>query len=128
LDDGSAAAVRQTLGVAFETGSNANGEFARYADGTQICWNVVRTSVSEGHTVNSSGWYVSDVTPVTFPVSFASVPNIDTTSKRSSPDQAIIFAFCNSPSASGFGIYSARTIASTASGFTQEYVAIGRWF
>jgi len=33
-------------GAILERGANANGEFVRYADGTQICWSTVQTSTS----------------------------------------------------------------------------------
>ncbi len=36
----------QPTGAVIERGSSANGEFVRFADGTQICWHVVTSSSS----------------------------------------------------------------------------------
>lgn len=55
-------------GAIIERGSNATGEWVRYADGTQICWRSGTTST----TINSlytTGLYVGDIT-VTLPVVF----------------------------------------------------------
>ena len=67
-------------GAVIESGSNSNGEYVRYADGTQICWQQLdmgtRTRFGSG---SSSDPYRSDTSDWTFPSSFSGEPNITAT-------------------------------------------------
>ncbi|MGI1292167.1 hypothetical protein [Enterobacter kobei] len=61
-------------GAVIEKGSNSNGEYVRFADGTQIC----RMAVAAADAVNknvatagSLGGYRSSQNPVPFPANFA---------------------------------------------------------
>lgn len=60
-------------GAVIEAGSNANGSFTRFADGTQICRLAETLSV----TTTASGGVFSDtgLTPWTFPAAFVSSPS-----------------------------------------------------
>lgn len=63
---GSAAAypLLGSTSAVFQRGSNANGYWVRFADGTQICWNhLLQTS---SYAANSQSSY----TQVTFPIAF----------------------------------------------------------
>lgn len=51
-------------GALIERGSNANGDYVRFADGTQMCW---RSGIGSG-VVETQSW--------TFPVSFSSSPTV----------------------------------------------------
>jgi hypothetical protein len=44
-------------------GSNTDGEYTRYPDGTQVCWHTLTPSAAAG-------------TVWTFPISFSSIPNV----------------------------------------------------
>ena len=64
-------------GAIIEQGSNANGEYVRFANGLQICQKTF--SSTEGTfsgtieiTTHSNGWYNSPQVQWTFPASFAS--------------------------------------------------------
>src|SRR5690606_1728366 len=63
-------------GAIIERGSNANGEYVRFADGTQICWRrwestgITPPSRSEG--VLTGGAYYNRIW--TYPISFSSAP------------------------------------------------------
>jgi hypothetical protein len=65
--------VSQSGGVAtgaiFERGSNVNGEYVRFADGTQICWGrVLDIAVTESFGI--SGMFRSGLFSWTFPATF----------------------------------------------------------
>jgi len=53
-------------GAIFERGSNANGEYVRYADGTQICWKTDVTFTRAANSIVNYSW--------TFPATFSSIP------------------------------------------------------
>lgn len=59
-------------GAVIERGSNANGEYVRFADGTQICY--LRTSLSFGINVAFLGGYRSAEQNWTFPAAFIGSP------------------------------------------------------
>lgn len=105
------AAVQKLDGVNIvERGSNANGEYVRYADGTQICWGSTSTGASGPVT-----W--------TYPVAFASSTRVigqidsDTTTfhshQNSSLNQVQVNAWNNA------GVRLVRNMRN---------LAIGRWF
>jgi hypothetical protein len=66
LDDGSAAAVRQTLGVDSEIGANANGSYVRFANGFQVC-GAPSVPITKSTDATASGSW-------TFPVAFSATP------------------------------------------------------
>ncbi len=59
-------------GAILERGSNADGGYVKYADGTMICWHLVTSSASAAVT-----W--------SFPAQFAAAPNIQMTVGAASP-------------------------------------------
>ena len=67
-------------GAIIERGSNANGEFVRYADGTQICWRSSGTpearglSFSERTESGFTGYFAAD--DWTFPAVFSQAPAV----------------------------------------------------
>ncbi|WP_353618908.1 hypothetical protein [Tropicibacter sp. R16_0] len=63
-------------GAVIERGSNANGEYVRFADGTQICWHVLDL-VGGGDVTISANW--------TFPAGFTGDPVVHLTSKAPPP-------------------------------------------
>jgi len=87
-------------GAIIQRGSNANGEFVRYADGTQECWisiNVPNSNVAAGgYAQLTGGWtfpaaFVSASVPVVVPAphgSYASAYRVgfDSTSNTSVPN------------------------------------------
>jgi hypothetical protein len=64
-------------GAIIERGSNANGEYVRYADGTQICSNLLVGASAAMTTATGSIFYTGTAfARLTFPASFADVPVI----------------------------------------------------
>lgn len=115
-------------GAIVQRGSNSNGEFVRFADGTQICWhrwNVGGTSINVGALTNALVGYW------TYPAAFI---NANTTSAygNSAFDGGENFScrlFCGAIEASvqiQNVTNSSRTAAFASTGV---YIfAIGRWF
>ena len=56
-------------GAIIERGSNANGDYVRFADGTQECWVYTAASTAQGDTTGFGGSW-------TFPATFATTPTV----------------------------------------------------
>ena len=113
-----------------ESGSNTNGKYIKFADGTLICWhNIVVTSIPT--TTTTGSLYCSNsITPFpSFPVSFVGDNPILSLQGESDGDSNlwwIVKSQNNSTTAvRGIRIYSATSI--TISNARLEYMAIGRW-
>ncbi|WP_242485546.1 phage tail protein [Pseudomonas sp. TH43] len=113
-------------GAIVERGSNANGEFVRYADGTQICWRV-DTFASVAIT-GASGYifFASPAPSVAYAVAFVSTPATiqffeGTGASWSGPAGAA--------SATAWpACYPFAEVAKTLTGARLSRIAIGRWF
>lgn len=109
-------------GAIIERGSNANGEYVRYADGTQICWGVSFMTTDTAY--GTTGLYYS-VYPAltTLPASFVDASYRITAAATSTnilpggavPDSGSAFRIT--------GMYSAN-----ASVIGVHWMAIGRWY
>jgi phage baseplate assembly protein gpV len=117
--------VSQTSGVPtgsiLEKGSNANGEYVRYADGTQICWNYNAGSLAS---TSASGSLFRTTTEVTwtFPKVFIVAPVV-----IASPNITSRFGAVGAvtTTTADFRHFSAVTAAATVDTMV---TAIGRWF
>lgn len=60
-----------------ERGSNANGSYVRYADGTQLCWgSLIRTGVAVNNSSTTSGCHFENsAQTITFPAVFIAAPS-----------------------------------------------------
>lgn len=105
-------------GAIIQRGSNANGEYARYADGTQICWTATPGLVPPAG-LSSFQW--------TFPIAFSSRPGFAAMTpdvgSGSDPRQysAVTQYGAGSASSVRFQTYMATVVGCGA-------FAIGRWF
>jgi len=118
-------------GGIIERGSNANGEYVRLADGTQVCW-FVSMAGRTFTTSQTGGGYRTDALNYTYPAAFVAAPAV----------MAMNNGNLNAATAagSGFPFWAPGTGGSTTTltmymfsmnnasvtGFM--YVAIGRWF
>jgi hypothetical protein len=70
--------VSQTAGVPtgaiIESGSNANGEYVKFADGTLMCWQEWAVESMADYTTREETW--------TFPVAYTAAPNLSATGVR----------------------------------------------
>jgi hypothetical protein len=120
------AAVAQVAGVptggVLERGSNANGEFVRFADGTLIC---TRTNLSVTNASTAVGQLFRSSANVTwtFPVAFSAAPVV-----KSDCDNADCWATVGAAPTTTTVQLRAVSPVSQAAALTIRAVATGRWF
>ncbi len=109
-------------GAIIERGSNANGDYVKYADGTAFCWN---SGISVGPTSSASGNVFSgaSVTAVTFPITFSALGGVCCTPNFSNR----WIGGASSVSTTGFSTLPFSS-TSSATNVSISYVAFGRWF
>lgn len=119
-------AVSQSAGVPtgaiLERGSNANGEYVRFADGTQICWSqslgfgAVTTPLGAGYRSNDLTW--------AFPAAFSDGTKTVISGQSSSPTRWMSFQL------PGMVSVVARLVAFTSwnGSETGRLIAVGRWY
>ncbi|MEQ1407787.1 pyocin knob domain-containing protein [Neorhizobium sp. Rsf11] len=107
--------------LSMERGSNANGEYVRFGDGTQICTGLLDSGDIDSPTgslfANSPG-----VVAWTFPVAFAAAPSIS--GSQSGSSTRWVNPVSRSTTVGNFRVLSSTT--GTTIGFGVS--AIGRWF
>lgn len=110
-------------GAIVERGSSSNGEYVKYADGTQICWMARTDTVAIDQ--SATGVFYSTSTGWTYPAAFASTPAVVVSGRRSS---GITWVVVGSPTASSV-LYNHVAAQSQGSlGASVALIAIGRWF
>ena len=106
-----------------EKGTNANGTYVKFADGTMVCYGRV--------TLNSlnmqSAWgslFISAKLPTTFPATFFAAPVVSVTMENLTGDGAI---WMNE--SSDVGSFNGRFVRGAALTFTgtMGWMAVGRW-
>lgn len=111
-------------GAIIQRGSNANGEFVRYADGTQECWFIYTMSSTPSIPGdlywNGAGW--------TFPAAFIAIPVINMTCYGSNGGY-VVPTFSTLSASAGVDLFLMNTKASATSFGGQVHMsAKGRWF
>jgi len=110
-------------GAIIERGSNANGEFVKYADGTMICRSGANPTTLGAYTA-AGNIFRTDFVTLTYPVAFASGTPVD-----GSYAINVTTAFVGG---GGFSTTSGQTRGyahnARAAGDTVTFIAIGRWF
>ena len=110
-------------GAIIEIGSNANGEYVKFANGTQIC----RFGYSGTLALDALlyGAYVSGWITWTFPAGFVSRPNVIVTPR----DDTALFGVVSTSGNGGVeNIRLGQNAASGSSVRSANFVAFGRWF
>ena len=113
-------------GAIIQQGSNANGYYVRFADGTQICSRI--NSIS---TPTAGGWgsgFISSVTSLTFPVAFVGTPVVSGANQYVPGDgyMSVALVFVQGVTSVSANFY---TFSGVNSGGTRiGYIAIGRWY
>lgn len=121
------ATVSQSGGVPtgglIETGSNANGSYVRFADGTQICWFTEATNRAVNQAQGTL--YISAAANFTYPAVFFGNPVVRALAYNSAnaPTWADNAGPGNTSTGPIYG-FAAINTATTRLG----YIAIGRWF
>ena len=114
-------------GAVIQRGSNANGEFVRFADGTQIC---VRSNIS-GSSAIAAG--ASDSGSWTYPAAFTSVIYVNANPRSLGSESDTIAAASRLSTSAGLGsgvaFWAAHNYSTNSiSNVRIDLVAIGRWF
>ncbi len=120
-------------GAVIERGSNANGEFVRFADGTQICWLVVNMgprlafgvgSYTDPYRTASSAW--------AFPAAFSVAPNYQGSAVVNTTTGARKTHTIVAQGVSASNVIGIQAISNSGDAIdidvTGHFFAIGRWF
>lgn len=114
-------------GAIIERGSNSNGEYAKFADGTLICW---FTRSVESAAANSSGGttnlYFSSEVGLTFPATFTGIIPTVTPSASLSSGGTSSWPSVRGRSLTGTSLALISNVQNAAAYL--GYTAIGRWF
>jgi hypothetical protein len=123
-------AVSQASGVPtgaiIERGSNANGEYVKFADGTMICTGVGVNQTTTTQVAANIPLYFSPTNPYqTYPAAFAAAPKV------AFSVNSVVNTFCwvASDATPGTASCTSRLMSVTGNAGAQvAYIAIGRWF
>jgi hypothetical protein len=110
-------------GAIIERGSNANGEYVKYADGTLIC-TANGTQIVDMN-VSLDGVYFRDSISFTFPVVFSSLPVV---SYACSSYGRLLREAKNAHSVASSSFYPITNTSRTGVSINWTSLAIGRWF
>ncbi|MQX79846.1 phage tail protein [Sinorhizobium medicae] len=114
-------------GAIIERGSNANGEYVRFADGTQICWGTGTTNVStnlNNHFGSTSGASVTGNALISFPATFSNT-NYSVSVFPTFRGFTVLGAYSKNGANAAVRM---GVSGSTANDVPYEWSAYGRWF
>ena len=109
-------------GANFEYGSNANGSYLKYADGTMVCWHET-AAFAATTTAAGSGFQSSSGTTWTFPAAFSAAPVVTASGEFSSVSRSWITL--SSVSATVATMFSHGFVSGGIA--SAHVIAIGRW-
>jgi len=108
-------------GALIEQGSNANGRFVRYGDGTQICWHTL--AALPAATTAAGSLFVGTEATWTFPVAFSAAPVLSGVVNATTPRWLNVRA--GGATTALARVFSPTTDAAT---LVADVMAVGRWF
>lgn len=110
-------------GAVFERGNNSNGEYVRFADGTQIC--TFPTGGIGAGTPQGNAW-TSGASTWTFPAAFASGSTVTVTGMVDNGGATFV-GLNSAPSSTGV-VWFRISLYSDATARGSRLMAVGRWF
>ncbi|WP_454863375.1 hypothetical protein [Pseudomonas hormoni] len=114
-------------GAIVESGSNANGTYTKYADGTMICKQDISVSASWAITsAIGSLFYNSSPLALSYAINFAAVPIVSMTLSTVGGAQWLFIGTAATTSSTP-GCFTISAVSITT-GIRLSYIAIGRWF
>lgn len=113
-------------GALIEQGSNSDGAFIKYADGTQICW-ASRSFADVDITAASGGAYRSELFAVDFPMAFTAAPTLTLSGSRQDGNWDV-WTISSSVTASQFNGLHMKLTSDSSQSRSVDYIALGRWF
>ena len=118
-------------GAIIERGSNVNGEYTKFADGTLICTRTLTIADLPGQaitTVGTGGGYRSSQNAVNFPHAFAVIP-VTSAELRNNAEHIGIRVFASSGNEWQVVLTTSQnSIASPQTSTSMGLTAIGRWY
>ena len=114
-------AITNYVNTVVESGSNANGNYVKYLDGTMICWNNTELS-NLAITSLFEGVYYANTGAITFPVEFYAKPTIVAQTMLAGGGYTFYGNYTKT-SFSGF----VWKIQSKTADVTLNWIAIGKW-
>lgn len=111
------------VSVQSERGSDANGEYVRFSDGTQIC-TFAHSDPSGALTTAFMGGFRSSTQVWSFPMAFAAQPVVTATPTASTAFGAMTMAI----SSSGYTFAYTAVTSQVAAARSASLIAVGRWF
>jgi hypothetical protein len=111
-------------GAIIESGSNANGQFVRYADGTMIC-EVIDIGNLTSTTATGNMFCSSSYSTWTFPSAFIGVPAISGSSQQATNENRWVVIATHAATSCQ---YRQVTPGSSATARGTNLIAKGRWF
>lgn len=115
-------------GAIIERGSNANGEFVKYADGTLICTHSFVFTASAPETVGGSLFRTGHEGPFDFPVAFISTPQVFFTLENNGTVFTHWMGDSRATSGTQYRIELIGTSETTPSDMTVRMFAIRNWY
>ena len=111
-------------GAVIERGSNASGNYVRFADGTQI---ATANNLPVGNTLEPDGALWRRLLPFTvnFPIAFVSAPVVSAGPVTSDPD---VWITPESATAMSFSYRPRSTLSKSGIASSGSMIAVGRWF
>lgn len=117
-------------GAIIETGSNANGTYVKYADGTMVCHGVVAKPGGTPVTAQAgvAGLYWGGDVTWTYPALFSAIPTVSVGVSRASTDTNAAWGAARGISGSSASLRYWSNNSSDTLGLNFMPVAVGRWF
>lgn len=103
-------------GAILQTGSNANGSFLRFADGTMVCWRIGFSITPVANTPTFATW--------SFPSTFIAAPAIFVTAQTTNIGLTVMGVSYANPTTTTADIYVYRTNTTAT---TMAIFAVGKW-
>lgn len=131
---GAVGTVTQSAGIPtgaiIERGSNAQGSYVRYADGTMICWLTFSTNAALNNSHANGNLFGSPaIYPLTFPAAFATTPTVAASASLFGAATGVVWpAAWEQPGVNSWGGWLALTTVSTGAFANIRLIATGRWF
>ncbi len=116
--------LQAALAGAIQSGSNANGSWIKFADGTMICWRVANVSLD--CTLVAGASYVSTDKSWTYPKPFIAIPAVSVSILGTSSGALWVGGGASATSAT-VAYYRAWAYATTTQSNPVHTIAIGRW-
>lgn len=110
-----------------ESGSNSNGNWVKFDDGTMMQWGTVTRDISFSTKSGATNWYYNDAHPVIFPQSFIDT-DYDIDVRARSGNVPTIFVYSVRPNTASQAQFSLTcNIEKSIEDYIFGWKAIGRW-